>query len=533
MSQHVGSVCFVLHAHLPYVRHPEYDSFLEEDWLYEAVCETYIPLLTMMERLANDGVAFRLTMSLTPPLLSMFRDQLLQDRTFRHVDLLLDLSEREIHRTRAEPQFQRLAVMYRDHFRHCRQVLERCQGDLSQEFRKYQDAGHLEIITCGATHGFFPLMVHQPEAVRAQVQVAANHYESALGRRPAGIWLPECGYYPGHEQYLAEAGIKFFFVEAHGVLFGSPRPRFGTFAPVKCPDYAVAAFGRDMESSKQVWSAAEGYPGDFDYREFYRDVGYDLDYDYVQPYLLGDGTRKNLGLKYYKITGPGETIGLGDKQPYDPDAAARKAADHAGNFLHNRRHQMAFCRDMLGRPPLIVAPYDAELFGHWWWEGPQFLEQFFRKVHCDQDEVRVTTPSEYLAANPLLQEVQPELSSWGYKGYAEFWLNDTNDWIYRHLHMATERMIHLARRFQTPSDLQRRALNQCARELLLAQSSDWAFIMRTGTMVEYAQKRTNDHLQRFETLFLGLQHGGLDETALAEYESRDNIFADLDYRVYA
>lgn len=532
MSEVAGSLCLVLHAHLPYVRHPEYDSFLEEDWLFEAVCETYIPMLDVMERLAHDGVDFRLTFSLTPTLLSMFRDPLLQARTRRHVEALIELSGKELHRTAGDPDFEPLARLYHEHFKRCREVLDRCGGDLSREFQRYLEAGYIDIITCGATHGFFPLMSHQPECVRAQVQVAAAHYRSAFGRGPRGIWLPECGYYPGHEQYLAEAGIDYFFTEAHGVLFGTPRPRYGTFAPVLCDNYPVAAFGRDLESSKQVWSSEEGYPGDFWYREFYRDVGYDLDLEYVEPYLGGDGLRKNLGIKYYRITGPRSMVDLGGKLPYNPQMARQKAADHAGNFLYNRHLQMSHARDRLGRDPVVVAPYDAELFGHWWWEGPMFIEFLFRKVHFDQVGVAVTHPAEYLDTNPILQRTQPELSSWGYKGYAEFWLNDTNDWIYRHLHMAGERMIYLARKFQTPNDQERRALNQCARELLLAQASDWAFILKTGTMVEYARKRTSDHLSRFEQLFLGLEHGTIDEDVLRDAEWRDNIFAEIDYTVY-
>jgi len=532
LSQPIGQFALVLHAHLPYVRHPEYDSFMEEDWLFEAACETYIPLINMMDGLINDGVHFRLTMSLTPPLLSMFRDPLLQHRLKRHIEMLLELCDKELHRTRHEPEFQRLAEYYRDHFRRCLGVLERCGLDLSSEFRKLQDSGSLEIITCGATHGFLPLMIHQPEAVRAQILVAAQHYEACLGRPARGIWLPECGYYPGHEQYLAEAGINFFFVEAHGILLGSPRPMYGTFAPVKCPDYPVAAFGRDMISSKQVWSSQEGYPGDYDYREFYRDVGFDLPREYIGPYLGGDGTRKNLGLKYYRITGDGADITLGDKQPYHPEVARERAASHADHFLHHRRLQLEDAQHALGKSPLVVSPYDAELFGHWWWEGVQWIDFLFRKMHYDQEAVRPITPTEYLLENPELQVVQPEFSSWGYKGYAEFWLNESNDWLYRHLHVAAERMIHLARRFQTPSDLERRALNQCARELLLAQASDWAFILQTGTTVEYARKRTSDHLARFDILFHGLEHGGLDMSALADAEWRDNIFPDIDYAVY-
>ena len=532
MSEHVGSLSIVLHAHLPFVRHPEYDYFLEEDWLFEAACETYIPLINMMDGLAADGVPFRLTMSLTPTLLSMFCDSLLQNRLRRHIVERIDLSEREIDRTKGQPAYNALAQMYFQHFQKCLEVFDRSGGNLANAFRVHLDGGGLEVITCGATHGFFPLMAHQPETVRAQIQVAANHHEEVLGRRPAGIWLPECGYYPGHEQFLAEAGIKFFFIEAHGVLFGSPRPKFGTFAPVLCPNAPVAAFGRDVESSKQVWSAAEGYPGDFAYREFYRDIGYDLDYAYVRPYLGPLGERKHLGLKYHRITGPSETTDLGAKEPYDPALARERAAEHAANFLFNREQQMRYAAQVLNHKPLVVSPYDAELFGHWWWEGPMFLDMVFRKAHYDQTAVKVTTPSEYLADNPLLQKVQPELSSWGYRGFAEFWLNETNDWIYRHLHQAGERMVHLARRFADPTEVERRALNQCARELLLGQASDWAFILRTGTMVEYARKRTSDHLARFERLFYGLEHGSLDIPFLEECEWRDTIFPNIDYRVY-
>lgn len=532
MSDTVGSLCLVLHAHLPYVRHPEYEYFLEEDWLYEAACETYIPLLRVMDGLQSDGVPFALTMSLTPTLLSMMGDGLLQERLRRHIVERIELSEREMDRTAGDDDFHPLAQMYREHFQSCLEVLDGYQGNLVNGFRRFIEAGSLEAVTCGATHGFFPLLAHQPETVRAQINIAADHYESVIGRRPAGIWLPECGYYPGHEQFLAEAGIKFFFIEAHGILFGNPRPRFGTFAPVLCPDAPVVAFGRDVESSKQVWSAKEGYPGDFAYREFYRDIGYDLEYEYVRPYLGPLGDRKHLGLKYHRITGPSEAIDLGRKEPYRPDVARQRAAEHAANFLYNREQQARYAGQVLGCQPLVVSPYDAELFGHWWWEGPMFLDFVFRRAHYDQKAVALTTPSQYLDTNPVLQRVQPELSSWGYLGYAEFWLNDTNDWIYRHLHQAGERMTHLARRFTQPTDLERRALNQCARELLLAQASDWAFIMRTGTMVEYAKKRTSDHLARFERLFFGLEHGGIEVGFLEECEWRDNLFANIDYTYY-
>jgi len=267
---------------------------------------------------------------------------------------------------------------------------------------------------------------------------------------------------------------------------------------------------------------------DYDYREFYRDIGFDLEYDYIRPYIHPDGTRINTGIKYYRVTGPTH-----EKQPYIPANAREKAAIHAGNFMFNRTKQIEYLASILDRRPIVVSPYDAELFGHWWFEGPQWLDFLIRKIYYDQKTIRLITPSDYLEIYPKNQVSLPSLSSWGYKGFNEVWLEGSNDWIYRHLHQITRRMIELARRFPDASGNLRRALNQAAREVLLAQSSDWAFIMKTGTVVQYAVKRTKDHIERFLRLYDEILSGNINEEFLRSLEEKDNIFPDLDYRVYA
>ncbi|MBD3178135.1 MAG: DUF1957 domain-containing protein [Candidatus Latescibacteria bacterium] len=522
-----GYLCMVLHAHLPFVRHPEHRTFLEEDWFFEGITETYIPLLDMFSRLEEEAIDFRITMSLTPTLISMMTDPLLQERYIRHLNKLVELSEKEISRTRGDRQLQNLARMYQNIFTRCRtRFTETWNRDLVSAFRHFQDSGSLEILTCGATHGFLPLIKNRP-AARAQIQIAVQQYREMLGRDPRGIWLPECGYTPGVEEILKEAGIRYFFTDTHGVLYGKPKPSYGVFAPALCPN-GVAAFGRDTESSKQVWSAREGYPGDYEYRDFYRDVGFDLDYDYIRPYLHGDGNRINLGIKYHKITGKSE-----HKELYNPERAREKAARHAGNFMFNREKQVEYLNSIMDIDPIIISPYDAELFGHWWHEGPMWLEYLMRKIHYDQEAVVPITPSEYLGRAGKLQVIKPSMSSWGYKGYNEVWLNGSNDWIYPHLHIMEDRMIELAERFPRADGIILRALNQAARELLLAQSSDWAFIMKTGTQVEYAHSRIKTHINRFDRLYRDILQGSIKETWLGEVERRDNIFPRLDYRVYS
>ena len=380
--------------------------------------------------------------------------------------------------------------------------------------------------------------MRHPESVRAQVMTAVRNYQKHFARKPAGIWLPECGYYPGLEKILADAGIKYFILDTHGITNGSPAPVMNTYLPVYTDRVnKIAAFGRDAETSRQVWSAKEGYPGDANYREFYRDLGYDADYQYIKPYLHSDGVRRNVGIKYYRITGD---VPLHLKQPYNRNNALAKIQHHADNFIFNRRQQLEYHSiaptglssvGMNGTLPILTAPYDAELFGHWWFEGPDFIETLVRKINS-QDELKLITPTEYLKQYPKLQVSQPSFSTWGDGGYCKVWLNGKNDWFYRHLHKAEARMLELANQYPVINGLHKKALNQMARELLLAQSSDWTFLITTQHSECYAQNRFKTHLSRFNRLYEDIKNDTIDETYLDEIQQEDNLFKEMDYKVY-
>ena len=530
---HKGYLSLVLHTHLPFVRHPEEEYFLEENWLYEAITETYIPLINVFEKLIADGVDFRVTMSLTPPLVSMLQDPLLQSRYIRHIDKLIELASKEMERTGYDARFHGLALMYHRRFLEAKDTfVYKYKKDLVCAFKKFQDMGFVEIIGSCATHGFLPILGVNERAAHAQIFLGVDHYKKTFGRAPKGFWLPECGYYPGVDNILKEAGIKYFFIDSHGIMNADPAPRFGVYAPIYCPS-GVAAFGRDWESSKQVWSSKEGYPGDPDYREYYKDIGYELDHEYVRPYIHPNGLRVNTGLKYWRITGKTE-----HKEPYVPDWAREKAAMHAGNFMFNREKQIEHLTYHMDRKPMIIAPYDAELFGHWWFEGPMWIDFLARKIAYDQKTVKMATPGEYLEEYPVNQVALPSGSSWGWKGYSEQWLSGGTDWIYQHIHVAEERMAELAEKFSAvikrpaSNKLKSRALNQASRELVLAESSDWAFIMKTGTMVPYANKRTCLHINRFTKIYNDLLNDSVDNDWLKEVEGRDNIFHDMNCASY-
>jgi 1,4-alpha-glucan branching enzyme len=507
------------------VRHPEHADFLEEDWLYEAITDTYIPLLAVAERWLRDGIPARITVSLSPTLLEMLRDDFLLGRYARRLGRLLDLAESEVRRTANDARFRSIAEMYRDRIADALERFEtRYSRDLVAAFKSLQDAGILEIVTTCATHAYLPCF--DAGYARAQIRVGAKCYREHFGRPPRGMWLPECGFVPGIDSLLAEEGITYFFVDAHGVEYADPRPVFGTYSPIVCPS-GVFAFPRDLQSSAQVWSAEWGYPGDGRYREFYRDLGHDLDEPSILPFRLGDGNRRNVGLKYYRVTG--RNVPLHDKEPYERGPALDAVVEHANDFVSGREKQIEYWRSLLERSPVIAAPYDAELFGHWWFEGPEFLDAVVRKVARDEQSFRLSTPTDVIDSGLDFQVAMPAASSWGAYGYSNTWLNDTNDWIWPLLHRATAELARIAHDHVGAEGSERRALDQLCREVLLASASDWPFMITMGTTVAYAESRIRTHLDRANQLVEQIRADAIDEQSLTALESQDSLFRNIDY----
>jgi 1,4-alpha-glucan branching enzyme len=513
-----GYLALVLHAHLPYVRHPEHEDCFEETWLYQAITEVYVPLLLMLESLVNDAIDFRLTFSLTPTLVSMLTDPLLQSRYLRRLDRLIELSRQEVARTTWQPEFHSLAVMYRDRFTSIRNAFVERNCNLVGGFIRLQEAGKLEILASAATHGYLPLLSVSRSAVERQIHVGIEHYTETFKRKPSGFWLPECGFYPGVDALLTDREIRFTLLETHGITRAWPRPRYGVHAPLRTPA-GLAVFGRDPESSRQVWSAAEGYPGDYDYREYYRDLTHDLDFASLEHYVHPGGLRIETGIKYYRVTGKTE-----NKQVYVPQQAEKKAEIHAEHFLRTREKQIESLASVMDRKPILVAPFDAELFGHWWYEGPLWLNHLIRKIAAAQGPIQLVTLSEYLQLNPDIQPASPPMCSWGRNGFNEVWLNPENQWIYPQLQRAAQVLDKLEADYSSSDPLTTRALDQARRELLLAQSSDWAFMISSRTTAEYANTRTQTHLLNFSRLGDQIARRNIDEKWLSEIETRDCIF---------
>jgi len=477
-----ASLVIVLHCHLPWVCHPEHGDFLEEDWLHEAVAETYVPLLLMLDRLADEDVPCALTVSVSPTLCEMLRSDLLRARTLRYLERHVELARSEVARC-AGTEFADAARMYAVRYeRVLRAYVDRYEGDLVAAFGAAAARGQIALLGSAATHALLPLIAS--DACRsAQVTVGLANFAKHFGYAPDGFWLPECAWRPDLDAVLAAQGIRYTFADTHGVLLAAPRPPLGVFEPLTTPA-GLAVFGRDVESSHQVWSAAEGYPGDAVYREFHRDLGHDGDAAYLRPWLPPDGARRPLGIKYHRVTdrnAPGVP-----KQPYDPARAAARVAEHANHFVQSRVDQVRRITAATGHAPVICAPYDAELFGHWWFEGVEFLEGVICRV-AEEPTLRLASARDCIRVEPLQTGMAAE-STWGDGGYYDVWLNDATDWMYPMLYEAEQRLT---------TAMLAGDMTAAARHLMLAQAGDWPFLIRTGSARDYAEGRFRHHMLQF------------------------------------
>ena len=506
-----GNLAIVLHAHLPFVRSEEPGS-LEEDWFFQALVECYLPLLeTLEEASKSNHESPKLTIGLSPTLLSLLDDEVLKNRFKKWVELRLDILKS------LNQENKKASIHLSNHLTNQLKSWEECRGDLIGRFKKLQSLDVIDILTCAATHGYLPLLRENLETVRAQLKTAVREHKRLFNKSPQGIWLPECAYYEGLDELMAESGLRYAVLDGHGLLNANPRPRYGLYAPI-CTRKGVAFFGRDSESTLPVWSARDGYPGNPSYREFHRDLGWDLSSEELAK--IGISEKRPLGIKLFKITS--QTTSLENKQYYDPQDAKECIAKDARNYLIERKKQLKNLSKTMKIEPLLIAPFDAELFGHWWFEGPQFLSELF--IQSKEEGIKFITLKEALQNKPQIQLCNPSPSSWGQGGFHHYWLNESNAWIVHEWSKAGREMVRICSKgLQEESDL--RIIQQAGRELLLAQSSDWSFILRAGTTTELAKERIDLHLKRFWKLIDAIKNKKiLNINFIEEIEKEDCIF---------
>ncbi len=524
----------VLHAHFPWVRHLEVPHCLEEDWFHSMVVEAYLPLLEMLFRLREEGVPFRLTLDLSPTLLAMLRDAALQRRTVTYLDRTISLCRDEIERgiitrngdlaTQYEARYSRLRSLYVD--------VWKC--DLVRAYSDLRDTGHVELMASAATHGLLPLLMRVPESVQAQVRAGIRQYVQNFGRMPRGFWLPECAFAPVLSPILKREGIDWTIVEEHALTTSALADAAFPFVP-GITEAGLHVFGRDQASSREVWDVDDGFAGDDRYRDFSSDMGDEAPMEYLREYLGGSERRQPTGIKYYRSAREND-----QRLKYDPALAKRAVEEHAMRFVLSRGAQLAALESSGIENPISVCAFDADLFGYWWYEGIDFLEQIFRQMARRQD-MGLTTPGAYLATNreQTFPTAAPVSSSWGEGGYFEVWTDEENMWVQTELHERAEQLVRFVKLFmenrtEIPEEsvkLHERAIQLMTRELLFVQSSDWPFLLLYDASHEYAENRVRSHLSRFDEI-LHLTMSGADLAKLEEGEPQGVPFSDLPWNLF-
>ena len=556
-----GSFTFVLHSHLPWVlHHGRWPHGV--DWLNEAAAETYLPLWRALSERAARGGSLGVTLDLSPVLC----EQLAHPDFHREFVLYLEqkiaaaVEDRATFNRTGETHLASLADRWERFYRAALEDFHGPHGmNLVTRFRRLEEGGTIEIITCGATHGYFPLLSND-SAVHGQVRTACTAHRRHFGHDPRGIWLPECAYRPGGpwtspvapeagpvprrgvEELLAPQGIRYFFVDRHLLTGGKPlgvyADRFAALrhvvredrVPGGTPEHLpyrayrvgespVCCFGRDSATALQVWSGEHGYPGDGAYLDFHK-------------------KRFPGGHRYWAVTHP--RADLAHKRPYDPAMAEAQTPLHAAHFVALLGRVLDEARTQQKAAPIVCAMFDTELFGHWWFEGPRFLGEVLDRAA--EGGLELTTASQYLERHPATEAVALPEGSWGDGGHHQVWLNEHTRWTWPLVHAAEKRFEALARAAagSAPEPLLDRLLRQAGRTLLLLESSDWQFLITTFSARDYAELRLSGHVADFERLAAlaerraqGGQLSEAEEQFVTECERRDSVFPDFDWRVYA
>ncbi len=558
----IGSFTFVLHSHLPWVLNhgiwPHGTS-----WLNEAAAETYLPLLVELYHLVDTGYTPRMTLGITPVLTEMLINEKFKSGFSEYIRGRIDAArhDREQFLTEHFPVRVKTAEFWIDYFSRMEDAFHhRFNRDIVGGFSDLQKKGILEIITCGATHGYFPLL-SRDSSINAQVKCAVESYKRVYGQSPRGIWMPECAYRPGYdwknpitgeegkrkgvEWFLAKHGLDYTFVDTHltmgGIAHGVYAARFKLLKDLwerfaqqyksnveiegrspynpylfgtSEPQEPVGFFTRDERTGILVWSGEHGYPGDGNYLDFHK------------KHFPG-------GNRYWKVTAL--KLDLGQKMEYYLDDVPARLDDNATHFKNTMKELLKNYKQQAGKPGIVTAMYDAELFGHWWFEGPWWINRVLRWVQ-DDPELELTTAGRYYDEHMPVQQIGLPEGSWGQGGGHWIWLNEWTTWTWERIYECEKKMEDLAEKYGNREDeTLRNICKQVARENLLLQASDWQFLISTWSARDYAEARVALHYENFSKLYnMAVTYGEGRTVPQGNWEflgrvmGDDNLFPDVD-----
>jgi len=524
----LGYFGLVLHGHIPWCKKSGTWPAGEE-WLMEAMNETYIPMLNILRELKEDNIKTAITINITPILAEQLADEYMQQRFSEYMENLISRAKNDINRFENHPKRRRITEF---HLRNLEHVLDtfyhNYYRDILGSFKWLQDKGMIELITCGATHGFLPLF-DSDSGIFSQIQLAVDIHKKYFQREPKGIWLPECAYRPKEykdgelresiDYWLNNSGIEYFFVDSHGILNAEILEQKNEIGLNTNFGYnletGVSVFGRNKNISRQVWDAKIGYPGNEHYREFHK-------------------KDQESGLHYWRITS--KNLGTREKQLYNIKKSEEVVESHATHFVSLIIEELRQFSEKFSTNGIIVSPYDFELYGHWWMEGILWLKKVFEMIQ-NYEDIEMITISDYISKyKDNFSIIRIGESSWGEGGHFQVWKNPEHGWIWPYINGSIKEFENILELNPNPNNWERRILQQIARELLLMEGSDWPFLLYTKQAKEYANMRFHHHHQRFNRLIWQAKDfkdiNRIPSETLEEIESIDNCFQNININYF-
>lgn len=444
----------VLHAHIPFVKNSE-----AEFWIYEAALNSYLPFLSMLQKITQETKNFTITLNVSPILLLQldgleFHEKFQQYVSTRYEILALDLQD---------PKKNKMLSQKKDELDHLMSIYYQFKT-IPEGFKIFKNMGVLNILTSAFTHPLLPMMKETPELLNLQISFGKMISEYYFGE-VKGFWSPECGTFKDLPKILNSHKLDYFFADPMSVKYNNVN----IYQPFESNN--VRYFVRDLESTNIIWDSNYGFPSHSDYQDFHYDIS-------NESSTIGDILKK-----YHYLTGGFSIrsvtdINTNDKQLYEYDEAIKQVKKDALfyiDFLSYKFNQM----DDKQKSHTLTVCFDMELFGHWWKEGIEFL-YWFIKNSIDKNAFNIAIDLE----EESCIEILPQMSSWGKNSNFESWINNQTQDIWHKL---------INKNFKAEQHLESLSLHNML-ALLVSQSSDWTFLISYNSFTEMSKKMVVDDI---------------------------------------
>jgi 1,4-alpha-glucan branching enzyme len=483
-----GILQLVLHAHLPFIKHPDYKNFYEESWFFEAIVEVYLPILRTFYRLEKEHIDFKITVSFSPPLIEMLEDKTLLARFDDYLDDLLSISKDEIINSKNQNE-KELAEYYFNNLKELKNLFsDKISRNILKGFKEFQEKGNIQMIICNGTHNYMPAFENKDIFIKNSLSIANKVFLDTFNKNPRGLWLAEMGYFEGLDRYLKNNNFEFTFLNFNSI----DSENF--YAPL-LSDEGLIFYVRDPKTNSKIWDANIGYPGNENYREFYSDISFEKESRSLKKFNEKYGTKTNTGIKYKSITN--KNLGNENKNYYNPKKAKFQIKNDVLDFLKEKKEQiMLLCENNYEFTPVLTAPFDMELFGHWWYEGPEFLYELFKQI--DKVDFLKSGYHDSIVNDIKLIKATPKFSSWGDQGYSQTWVDEKNIWVYPFIETVYKKILEYKE--VNFNNLENRIYSQMLREFFLLVSSDWYFLIYNRSSKDYSEMRIKNHIANFFAL---------------------------------